>query len=149
MKHLFVWGITLCGWALPGCVAEISPERMQAIYDEIKTPYKIGVVIPKLDGRSIDCPNVFRYQDKWYMVFVRFEPDPQEGYTTQLAVSDDLLTWTPLGRILERGEEGTFDHANAGGGVALFTTEWGGDNELATYQGTLLDDLYRRQGLWL
>lgn len=112
----------------------IPHERMQAIYDEVKTPFKYGVVLEPPPGKKVDCPNVFRYGDKWYLVYVLFETDPQ-GYTTQLAESDDLLHWKPLGAILPRGETNTWDQANAGGGVALFDTTWGGSNTLQTYDG--------------
>jgi predicted GH43/DUF377 family glycosyl hydrolase len=111
----------------------ISPDRMQAIYDEVKTPFKYGVVLEPPAGKKVDCPNVFRYGDKWYMLYVQLEKEPQ-GYTTQLAESDDLLHWRPLGTILPRGETNSWDQANAGGGVALFDPKWGGSNSLQKYQ---------------
>jgi len=112
----------------------ISPERMQAIYDEVKTPFKYGIVIEPPAGKKVDCPNVFRHGDKWFMVYVELERDPQ-GYTTQLAESDDLLHWKPLGTVLPRGGSNSWDAANAGGGVALFDPKWGGSNSLQTYEG--------------
>jgi beta-xylosidase len=112
----------------------ISQERMQAIYDEVKTPYKYGIVLDPPPGKKLDCPNVFRYGRKWFMVYVQLENQPQ-GYTTQLAESDDLLTWKPLGTILPRGDSNAWDGANAGGGVALFDTKWGGSNKLKTHRG--------------
>jgi hypothetical protein len=112
----------------------VPHEKMQAIYDEAKTPFKYGLVLEPPPGRKIDCPNVFRYAGKWYMVYVQLENEPT-GYTTQLATSDDLLHWQPLGTILPRGATNTWDQANAGGGVALFDTTWGGSNELQPYDG--------------
>jgi hypothetical protein len=106
---------------------------MQAIYDEVKTPFKYGVVIEPPPGKKVDCPNVFRHGNKWYMVYVLMENDPP-GYTTELAESDDLLSWKPLGTILDRGAMNTWDHANAGGGIALFDTTWGGSNTLQTHE---------------
>ena len=114
--------------------APISHEQMQAIYDEVKTPFKYGIVIETPNGKKVDCPNVFRHGDKWLMVYVQLENEPQ-GYTTQLAESDDLLHWKPLGTILPRGASNAWDCANAGGGVALFDTKWGGSNTLQTYDG--------------
>lgn len=111
----------------------ISPDRMQAIYDEVKTPFKYGVVLEPPEGKKIDCPNVFRHGNKWFMMYVQLEIEPK-GYTTQLAVSDDLLHWKPLGTILPRGETNTWDQANAGGGVALFDTKWNGSNTLQKYE---------------
>jgi hypothetical protein len=62
------------------------------------------------------------------------EKEPQ-GYTTQLARSDDLLHWEPLGTILPQGPSNAWDFANAGGGVALADTTWGGSHALQTYDG--------------
>src|SRR6185503_11736709 len=113
----------------------VSQDRMQAIYEEVKTPFKYGIVIEPPEGKKVDCPTVFRYRDRWYMVYVQLEPPPLEGYTTQLAESDNLLQWKPLGTILARGAKGAWDQANAAGGVALFDPAWGGSSELRTFQG--------------
>jgi predicted GH43/DUF377 family glycosyl hydrolase len=118
-----------------GSSPSVSPERMKAIYEEAKTPFKYGIVIEPPRGKKIDCPTVFRHGDAWYMVYIQLEPAPEEGYTTQLARSADLLHWKPLGTILPRGAKGAWDHANAGGGVALFDPAWGGSGELQTYDG--------------
>jgi predicted GH43/DUF377 family glycosyl hydrolase len=114
--------------------ADISPQRMQAIYAEVKTPFKYGIVIPAPEGRNVDCPTVFRHGDRWYMVYVQLEKNPQ-GYTTQLAASDDLLHWQPRGTILSRGSGDAWDKANAAGGIALADTQWGGDGTLGTHDG--------------
>lgn len=113
----------------------IAPDRMQAVYEEIKTPFKVGIVIEPPPGKKVDCPTVFRYDSKWYMIYVELQPSPVEGYTTELAVSDDLLHWQTLGTILPRGENGAWDYANAGGGIALFDTTWNGSNELRQHEG--------------
>lgn len=91
---------------------------MQRIYEEAKTPFKYGVALPAPSGKKVDCPNVFRHGGRWVMVHVQFENDP-EGSTTQLAVSDDLLRWKPLGAILERGASNAWDFATAAGGGAV------------------------------
>ncbi|MBP8302838.1 MAG: DNA-binding protein [Phycisphaerae bacterium] len=114
--------------------AGIPLERMQAVYDEVKTPYKVGIVIPAPEGKRVDCPTVFRHGDRWYMVYVQLENDPQ-GYTTQLAASNDLLHWEPLGTILARGQGDAWDRANAAGGIALANTRWGGDGTLEQHEG--------------
>ncbi len=113
----------------------VSAQEMRAVYEEVKTPFKYGVVITPQPGQKIDCPSVFRYGDKWYMIYVQLEKKPREGYTTQLAVSADLLHWKPLGTIGERGAAGSWDQANVGGGVALIDTEWGGSYELEKLDG--------------
>ena len=112
----------------------VSPAEMQAIYEEVKTPFKYGIVLDPAPGKKLDCPNVFRHGNKWFMMYVQLEDQPP-GYTTQLAESDDLLGWKPLGTILDRGATNTWDHANAGAGVALFDTTWGGSNSLQKHDG--------------
>ncbi len=116
-------------------IATVSQARMQAIRNEVRTPYKYGVVLEPPAGKKVDCPAVFRYGGKWYMVYVQFETPPTLGYTTQLAESPDLLHWKPLGTILDRGGPDTWDYANAAGGIALFDTKWNGSNTLQTYKG--------------
>lgn len=123
-----------CPMACAVRAADIPPERMRAIYEETRTPYKYGIVIPAPDGKKVDCPTVFRQGDRWYMVYVQLETEPQ-GYTTQLAVSDDLLHWQHRGTILARGEGEAWDKANAAGGIALANTQWGGNGTLGTHEG--------------
>jgi hypothetical protein len=81
------------------CVAaasDIPPEQMRAIYDEVKTPYKYGVVIPAPEGKKVDCPTVFRHGDRWYMLWVMFyfgafwKPKAFDTF----AASRDLVHWT-------------------------------------------------------
>jgi predicted GH43/DUF377 family glycosyl hydrolase len=117
---------------LPGAIPQ---SRMQVIYEEAKTPFKYGVVLEGAAGKRIDCPCVFRHGAKWYLMYVELEAAPAQGYTTQLAESEDLLHWKALGTILERGKDGAWDKANAGAGVALFDTKWGGSNGLQTQEG--------------
>lgn len=112
----------------------VDDATMQHIYEEAKTPFKYGVVLQPPPGKKVDCPNVFRHGGRWFMVYVQLENAPQ-GYTTQLAASDDLLHWQPLGTILLRGATNAWDAHNAAGGVALFDTTWAGSNALQTHQG--------------
>lgn len=128
-------GVLACAAMAQAPGGSVSQERMQAIWDEVKTPFKYGVVIEPPPGKKVDCPTVFRYRDKWYMVYVQLEQQPVEGYTTQLAESTDLLSWKPLGTIVDRGGPDAWDYANAGGGIALFDTEWGGSSGLQRYGG--------------
>jgi hypothetical protein len=129
-RSLFALWFVVCAAG----AAEVPPERMRAIYEEVKTPYKYGIVIPAPAGKKVDCPTVFRHKNRWYMVYVQLENEPQ-GYTTQLAVSDNLVHWQPLGTILARGDGDTWDKANAAGGIALAGARWGGDGTLDTHEG--------------
>ena len=82
----------------------ITQEEMSRIYQEVRTPYKYGLVVAPTDNyHKIDCPTVFRANDKWMMTYVVYngkDGTDGRGYETWLATSDDLLHWTTLGRIL-------------------------------------------------
>ncbi len=111
----------------------VSGKKMRAIYEEVKTPYKYGVVLQPEEGEMVDCPNVFRHDGRWYMMFV--SNVDSVGYQTHLAVSDDLLQWERLGVIMPFAEEG-WDAWQADGGIALYDTRWDdADHELGTYEG--------------
>ncbi|OIR08094.1 glycosyl hydrolases family 43 [mine drainage metagenome] len=105
---------------------------MQRIYNEVRTPYKYGVVLRGEPGELVDCPNVFRANGRWYMVFVSNRE--RVGYQTELACSDDLLHWRRLGPILPFAKTG-WDAWQADGGIALYDTRFDGTHELGTYEG--------------
>jgi predicted GH43/DUF377 family glycosyl hydrolase len=99
----------------------------------VKTPHKFGVVLPAGPGEMVDCPNVFRHEGRWYMMFVAIRD--KVGYETWLARSDDLLRWDRLGRILPFPREG-WDAWQVDGGLALYDTRWtGGTHRLAQHDG--------------
>jgi hypothetical protein len=112
----------------------VSRREMLDVYEQVKTPYKYGIVIEAPPGKMVDGPTVFRCQGRWYMIYFQLEDKPI-GYTTHLAVSDDLLHWKPLGVILPRGKEGDWDSAQAAGGAALVDYQWGGEYGLQTVDG--------------
>jgi predicted GH43/DUF377 family glycosyl hydrolase len=111
---------------------EVPASEMQRIYDEVKTPFKYGIVVHPGDKESFDCPNVFRHEGKWYMVYVAIKE--KIGYQTYLARSDDLLAWKPLGAILPFADAG-WDRWQAAGSIALADVEWGGGGELLQHDG--------------
>jgi predicted GH43/DUF377 family glycosyl hydrolase len=110
---------------------QVSREVMQNIYAQIKTPYKYGVILKGEKGKKVDCPSVFRYGQKWYMMYIIFDGS---GYETAIAESHDLLKWKPLGKIL-RFREGTWDARQAAGYIALQDHTWGGSYELQKFEG--------------
>ena len=113
-------------------VRPVPAEVMQQIYDEVKTPFKYGIVIQGETGELVDCPNVFRHGDRWYMMYAANRDSV--GYETYLAVSDDLLQWKKLGRILPFSGTG-WDAWQADGGVALYDLQWGGSHRLGQHEG--------------
>lgn len=115
---------------------EVSPATMEGIYNEVKTPYKYGLVIaPGDNAKKIDCPSVFRKGNKWYMTYIVFDG---RGYETWLAKSDNLLSWSVSGRILSFPQEGdslnTWDYNQKAGYIALQDTEWGGSYKLKRFK---------------
>jgi predicted GH43/DUF377 family glycosyl hydrolase len=121
---------------LPASAAAPGPalddRAMQRIYQEIKTPFKYGVVIKAPAGGSMaDSPSVFRHGDAWYMVYIVFDG---KGYDTRLARSADLLRWEPLGVILPR-RPGQWDAEQVAGYVALQDNRWDGTWELQPHGG--------------
>jgi len=65
---------------------------MQSIYNEVKTPYKYGLIVYGRCLKKIDCPTVFRKGKNWYMTYLIFDG---RGYETWLAKSANLLIGNP------------------------------------------------------
>ena len=120
---------------------DINKETMQRIYQEVRTPYKYGLVVAPTDNyHKIDCPTVFQKDGKWYMTYVVYngkDGTDGRGYETWLAESDDLLHWQTLGRILAYPEKDAnlWDQNQRGGFPALIDYEWGGSYALQPYKG--------------
>jgi predicted GH43/DUF377 family glycosyl hydrolase len=110
---------------------EIDAAAMQAVYDEVKTPFKRGLVIRPGDGKLVDCPNVFRHNGRWYMIYVAMKT---VGYETLLADSEDLLTWRTLGCLLPLRKEG-WDAWQGAGCPSLVDSAWGGSAEIQAFDG--------------
>lgn len=130
---LFIWMLlTLSVYG-----QQISQEEMHHIYQEVRTPYKYGMVVAPTDNyHKIDCPTVFRVGDKWLMTYVVYngkDGTDGRGYETWLAESDDLLHWTTKGRILSYKDAG-WDMNQRGGFPALVDWTWDGNYELSAFK---------------
>jgi len=112
----------------PGQLPDL--ETMANLYEEVKTPHKYGIVLRE-EGNNVDCPSVFRYEDRWYMTYIIFGGT---GYETAIAVSDDLLNWEKLGNILSFSE-GRWDDLQKAGYIALQDYLWGGSYEVEKFRG--------------
>jgi len=106
----------------------VSLEEVEQLARLTATPHKLGrpVLAPTgrtgdFDSKAVDCPNVFGFQDRWYMTYIGFDGT---GYRTGLASSDDLIRWKREGMILDRGKPGAFD-AHGAAGLSIL-----GNNEL-------------------
>ena len=125
--------------------ADTIPQSvMKAVYDEVRTPYKYGLVVAPTDNyHKYDCPTVFRMGEKWLMTYVCYDGKDGtdgRGYETWLAESSDLLHWNTLGRVLSlplvpsEGKE-SWDQNQRGGFPSLIDWTWGGSYEQQTYKG--------------
>src|SRR5262249_51823615 len=112
----------------------VDTNTLAQVYEEVKTPYKYGVV---LKGGStnelIDCPSIFRRDGHWYMMYVAISN--KVGYQTFLARSDDLLHWDNLGRILSFTTTNDWDAWQDDGSFALCDYHWEGSHDLEKYNG--------------
>jgi len=106
---------------------------MHAIYDSIKTPYKYGLVmVPSGDDKKMDCPSIYRKDNKWYMVYIVFDG---KGYETWQATSDDLRHWETKGKLLSFTDSTHWDATQKAGYIALQDTRWGGSYAWHPYKG--------------
>jgi len=132
--------ILLCwGWVFAlgagGAAAEtagVTRADLQRVYEEVKTPFKYGVILRGSEKELLDCPSVFRFGESWFMVYVAIKDTV--GYETFLAESTDLLHWQPRGRILSFPKIG-WDAWQVDGGMALIDPAWGGAARPETHAG--------------
>lgn len=110
----------------------VPADKMKALFEEVKTPHKYGlVIVPKNDSQKIDCPTVFRKGHYWYMSYIVFDG---RGYETWLAKSNNLLEWKTLGKILSFDNDTTkWDASQKAGYLSLIDTKWGGDYSINKY----------------
>lgn len=136
-KRLVLLSLLIFG-GITAFAQKISKNVMQKIYDEVKTPYKYGMVVaPKDNYHQIDCPMVYREGGKWYMTYVVYngkDGTDGRGYETWLATSNDLLQWKTLGRLLCYADKG-WDMNQRAGYPALIDWTWNGSYEMAKYKG--------------
>lgn len=112
----------------------VDTNTMQQIFNEVKTPFKYGVVLKGASTNELlDCPSLFRHGDHWYMMYVAISN--HVGYQTFLAKSDDLVHWEKLGRILSFAPTNQWDAWQADGGIALGDYRWGGTHVLEKFDG--------------
>jgi predicted GH43/DUF377 family glycosyl hydrolase len=133
-RFFFFWAlahlICNCGYGQK----EVPQSVMQQIYDEVKTPYKYGLVItPENDTKKIDCPSVFRKGKNWYITYILFDG---RGYETWLAKSKNLLDWKTIGRVMSFSDTTNsleWDANQKAGYTALEDHQWGGSYKLQKF----------------
>lgn len=112
----------------------VPDTAMERVYQEVKTPYKYGmVVVPEDNGKKIDCPTVYRVGKDWFMSYIVFDG---KGYETMLAKSNDLLHWTTTGKLLSFPKDSSrWDAHQRAGYMALQDPQWEGSYALGKYDG--------------
>lgn len=112
---------------------KLTDNDMQRIYNEIKTPFKYGLVmVPRADSEKFDCPSVFRKEEMWYMTYIVFAGT---GYETWLVKSSNLLDWKDPVRIMSfPGDTSRWDRTQRAGYIALQDPEWEGSYSLERYK---------------
>lgn len=125
---------SLTGWVhAQSAINKVPESKMREIYEEVKTPYKYGLVIaPDDNSKKVDCPSVFRQGKGWYMTYLVFNG---RGYETWLASSKDLLHWKSMGRIMSFSDTTQWDSNQKAGYIALQDNKWGGSYQLQKYNG--------------
>lgn len=111
----------------------VSQTEMEKIYQEVKTPYKYGLVmVPTDKDHKMDCPTIFRKGKDWYMTYLIFSG---RGYETWMAKSKDLLHWENLGKLMSFEDSGKWDDNQKAGYNALLDMKWGGSYHAKTFDG--------------
>ena len=115
--------------------ALVSREEMQAIYEKIRTPKKVGAVM-KWENDFTDSPSIFRYDGMFYMYFIAISKDVKvSGYETHLASSVDLLHWEYRGTIFRRNDLDRWDSKQCAGYAAFKDIAFDGTNALESIGG--------------
>lgn len=132
MKYLCMMIVVMTTMLVSAQTTEVSDDKMKEIYEEVKTPYKFGlVVVPEHKGMQLDCPSIYKMGKKWMMTYIVFDG---KGYETWLAESDDLVNWKTLGRQLSRGTDAAWDATQKAGYNSLIDMTWGGSYILGKFK---------------
>ncbi|MBP3317630.1 MAG: glycosylase [Alistipes sp.] len=133
-RFIFIVAISsLIGSATALAQTTVFQEEMERVYNEVKTPYKYGLVVtaPTAD-KMTDSPSIFRKGDVWYMYYIIFDG---RGYETWMATSRDLLHWKTEGKVMSFSDPTDWDSNQKAGYLALIDTKWGGSSKLKPYDG--------------
>ena len=133
-KLLWIILLIICSFKLQAQskMNKVPDQVMKEIYNQIRTPYKYGLVmVPANGSKKMDCPTVFRKGKKWFMTYIIFDG---RGYETWLSQSDDLLNWKDMGKIMTFSDTTNWDSNQKAGYNALQDYKWGGSYELNKYQ---------------
>ena len=109
-------GIALASEAAVAQQATKTDNGFAQLVKRLRTPRKHPELVLKAsyekgayDALAVDCPFVFRYQDRFCMTHVGFDGI---GYRTGLATSADLIHWQKEGLLIDRGPKGSTTEFN-------------------------------------
>jgi predicted GH43/DUF377 family glycosyl hydrolase len=112
---------------------KVPGAKMLQVYNEVKTPYKYGLVmVPSDNSKKMDCPSIFRKGNQWFMVYIIYDG---RGYETWLAQSKNFLQWKTLGKIMSFSDSTDWDTNQKAGYIALQDNKWGGSYTWPSYNG--------------
>ena len=99
MLKQIVLTMTLAFLLLPMAKGQdkVSEATMKRVYEEVKTPYKYGLVMTGTDPTKMtDCPTIFRMAGKWYMYYFgsNWSAATKGKAWNTFACSYDLVHWT-------------------------------------------------------
>jgi predicted GH43/DUF377 family glycosyl hydrolase len=80
----------------------------------------------------MDCPTIFRKNDKWIMTYIVFDG---RGYETWLAKSDNLIDWKIQGKIMQFSDTTDFDSNQKAGYPSLIDYNWGKTPKINQFDG--------------
>lgn len=130
---IFVLSLVFASFEAKPGGKKVSPRKMERIYQEVKTPFKYGLVLVGDDNaKKLDSPSIFRKNDKWFMTYIVFDG---RGYETWIAESKDLLNWKTKGKIMSFNENNEWDWNQKAGYVALQDYNWNGTYEWKPFGG--------------
>lgn len=114
----------------------VTQEEMKALYEQIKTPNKLGAVM-RWENDFTDSPSVFYKDGMFYMYFIAISKDCNiSGYETHIASSTDLVHWDYIGRIFKRNDLNHWDSKQCAAYAAFPDINFGGTNELHAINGS-------------
>ena len=120
----------------PSDAPRVTQDEMQAIYQRIRTPKKLGAVV-KWENDYTDSPTVFFHNGRFYMYFIAISKDTRvSGYETHLSVSDDLVNWSYVGPIFRRNDLDRWDSRQCAGYAAFMDIRFDGSYTLGKPGGS-------------
>lgn len=131
---IYLTGLLTCATAFAQEAKNpVSAVEMEKIYQEVKTPFKYGLVmVPADQAHKMDCPTIFRKGKYWYMTYLIFSG---RGYETWMAKSSDLLHWENQGKLMSFDDSGKWDGNQKAGYNALLDIKWGGSYQANSFNG--------------